>query len=178
MPTRPPVARSIADLAARIGTPAFAAVCVALLGGAPREGYLDELRGLTGHAWLPGDDVLDHEVWKDHWVRTWGARGLLHVWDDTATSAVVRGLDDDHYRPAEMCLKVATRHEVAGAGDGAARLGGHPLPRVRVQALRCLAVGGDREHVAVVRALLDDDHPDVRRHAGRTLVTLGERLDL
>ncbi|WP_148614088.1 HEAT repeat domain-containing protein [Nocardioides rubriscoriae] len=178
MPTRPPVARSITDLAARIGTSAFVSACVALLGGAPRERYLDELRGITGHAWLPGDDVLDPDAWKDYWVRTWGARGLLHVWDDAATDAVVRGLGDEHYRPAEMCLKVATRHDVAGAGDGAAALARHVLPRVRAQAVRCLAVSGDREHVAVVRSLLDDDHPDVRRQAGRALEALMRRLDL
>ena len=44
-------------------------------------------------------------------MRTWGARGLLHVWADSATDAVVRGLADEHWRPAEMCLKVAARHE-------------------------------------------------------------------
>ena len=40
-------------------------------------------------------------------MRTWGARGLLHCWDDAATDAVVAGLGDEHYRPAEMCLKVS-----------------------------------------------------------------------
>ncbi|RYF98302.1 MAG: hypothetical protein EON94_13385 [Caulobacteraceae bacterium] len=76
-------------------------------------------------------------------MRSWGARGLLHFWDDGATNAVVSGLADEHYRPAEMCLKVAARHEVAGTGDGAAILLHHGLPRVRIQALRCLAVMGD-----------------------------------
>ena len=92
--------------------------------GRRAERYVEELRWLTGHDWQPGDGVLDRERWKDYWVRSWGARGLLHVWHDSATAAIVRGLDDEHYRPAEMCLKVAARHEVAGAGDGAARLAG------------------------------------------------------
>jgi hypothetical protein len=178
LPVRRPIAQSTAELARRIGVPAFVAVCVDLLEGAPRERYVEELRFLTGHEWRPGDAVLDHRSWKDHWVRSWGARGLLHVWSDVATSAVVRGLDDEHYRPAEMCLKVAARHEVAGAGDGAARLAGHELPRVRAQAMRCLAVCGDREHVAAVRAGLEDPSADVRGHAGRAWTALERRLDL
>ncbi|MDO9456729.1 HEAT repeat domain-containing protein [Nocardioides sp.] len=177
MADRPPIARSIAALAERIGVPAFVSVCVDLLDGAPRERYVEELGYLTGHDWQR-DGVLDHDSWKDYWVRSWGARGLLHVWHDAASTAIVRGLGDEHYRPAEMCLKVATRHEVAGAGDGAARLAGHELPRVRAQAVRCLAVCGDSEHVDVVRAALDDEHDDVRRQAGRALLALEQRLDL
>ncbi len=77
-----------------------------------------------------------------------------------------------------MCLKVATRHEVGGAGDGAAALSTHELPRVRVQALRTLAVTGDTEHVDAVRDRLHDDHEDVRRQAARALETMSRRLDL
>ncbi len=175
---RPPVAALIADLAARIGVARFVDVCTDLLAGAPREEYVEELRGLTGHDWQPGDGVLDRSSWGDFWVRSWGARGLLHVWHDSATPAIVAGLGDEHYRPAEMCLKVATRHEVAGTGDGAALLLAHALPRVRSQALRCLAVTGDTEHVAVVEAALEDEDADVRRRAERARAALVRRLDL
>lgn len=75
--------------------------------------------------------MRDRAVWKDYWLRTWGARGLLHVWDEAATHALAAGLDDEEWRPAEMCLEVVARHEVAGAGDGAAALAEHDLPRVR-----------------------------------------------
>lgn len=177
-PDRAPIAESIRELASRIGLPAFTSVCVDLLGGAPRERYVDELRWLTGHDWQPGDGVLDHERWKDYWVRTWGARGLLHVWSDEATAAVLRGLGDGHYRPAEMCLKVAARHEVAGAGDGAARLAGHELARVRAQAMRALAVCGDVEHVPVVQEAAYDVDDGVRRQAERALQAMQRRLDL
>lgn len=178
MTDRARVAVLIPDLAARIGLPAFVSACVDLLGGAPRERYVEELRGLTGHDWLPGDGVLDHDRWHDYWVRSWGARGLLHVWHDSATAAIVAGLGDEHYRPAEMCLKVAARHDVVGTGDGAALLARHALPRVRAQAMRCLAVVGDTEHVDAVRLALDDSHPDVRRQAGRALEALQARLAL
>jgi HEAT repeat protein len=77
-----------------------------------------------------------------------------------------------------MCLKVSARHDVAGAGDGAAALLGHDLPRVRAQALRALAVAGDTEHVHVVRDLLEDGDEQVRRHAERALQQMAVRLDV
>ena len=173
-----PVGELIRELASRLGMPAFTKVCVDLLEGAPREGHLDALPWLTGHDWAEGSDVRDQDVWHDYWLRTWGARGLLHVWDDSATGAVVAGLSDEHWRPAEMCLKVTARHEVAGAGDGAAALADHELPRVRAAAMRALAVAGDTEHVDVVRDRLDDPDEAVRRAAARALERLGRRLDL
>jgi hypothetical protein len=173
-----PVAERIRELDALVGRDRFVGVCVDLLGGAPRTDYVPELRYLTGHTWEPGSPTLDAEVWKDYWVRTWGARGLLHCWHERATDAVVAGLGDPHYRPAEMCLKVASRHDVAGSGPGAAALATHELPRVRAQALRTLGVVGDTEHAEVVRAALDDPAPDVRRQAARAWVLLAARLDL
>ncbi len=128
--------------------------------------------------YLTGHETHDPSTWHDYWVRTWGARGLLHVWDDAATDAIVEGLGDDHWRPAEMCLKVTARHQVAGAGDAAAVLAGHELPRVRSQAMRALAAVGDTEHLDPVRVRLDDEVPDVRRQAARALDQLSARLDL
>jgi len=172
------VAELIAGLAARLGVPRFVAVCTDLMAGAEREDYVEELRSLTGHDWHPGDRVFDRDSWQDFWLRSWGARGLLHVWDDSASEAIVRGLADEHWRPAEMCLKVAARHEVAGTGDGAAALAGHELPRVRAQAMRALAVTGDSEHLNAVRDRLDDEDEAVRRQAARALTSLERRLDL
>jgi HEAT repeats len=172
------VADLIAGLAQRIGVPAFVAVCTDLMGGADREQYVEELRSLTGHDWHPGDGVFDRDVWHDYWVRTWGARGLLHVWDDSATAAVVTGLADEHWRPAEMCLKVTAKHDVAGAGDAAAALVTHELPRVRAQALRALAVAGDTQHVDLVRDRLEDDDEAVRRQAERALEQMARRMDV
>jgi HEAT repeat protein len=173
-----PVAGLVRALADLLGEEATVAVCLDLLGGADRRAHLPELAYLTGLDVSPGSAVLDPASWKDYWVRTWGARGLLYVWSMSAVTAVVAGLDDEHWRPAEMCLKVATRREVGEAGPGAARLLGHALPRVREQALRTLAVVGDTEHVAAVRERLGDEHPAVRARAGRALESLAARLDL
>ena len=87
-----PVGELIEELASRLGVPAFIRVCVDLLEGAPREDHLDALPWLTGHDWAEGSDVRDRDIWHDYWLRTWGGRGLLHVWDDAATGAVVAGL--------------------------------------------------------------------------------------
>lgn len=172
------VARRIRELETLVGRDRFVEVCVDLLAGADRTVYVPELRYLTNHAWEDDDPIRDPAVWKDFWVRSWGARGLLHCWDDRASDAVVAALGDEHYRPAEMCLKVAARHQVAGAGPGAAVLASHELPRVRVHAVRALGVVGDTEHADVVRAAYDDPAAAVRRQAARSWERLAVRLDL
>jgi hypothetical protein len=173
-----PVAARIQELDARVGRARFVEVCVDLLEGADRTAYVPELRYLTGHGWAEDDPIRDPTVWKDYWVRTWGARGLLHCWDDAATGPVVTGLGDEHYRPAEMCLKVCAKHDVAGSGPGAARLTRHELPRVRANAVRTLGVVGDTEHADAVLAVLHDPEEWVREHAARAYERMAKRLDL
>jgi HEAT repeat protein len=177
-PGERPVGVRIHELDAQIGRARFVEVCTDLLAGADRTAYVPELRYLTGHGWAAGDPVFDPVVWKDYWVRTWGARGLLYCWDDVATRAVVEGLADEHYRPAEMCLKVSARHDVAGSGPGAALLTRSELPRVRAAAVRALGVVGDTEHVQDVVALLGDPEASVREHAARAYEQLASRLEL
>lgn len=168
----------VLELSGHVGEPAVVTECVDLLQGADRCDHLDALRYLAGRSFDAGDKAVDPAVWPDHWVRTWGARGLLYVWDDLAVDAVVAGLHDEHWRPAEMCLEVSTRRELGAAGPGAAGLLGHELPRVRAQALRTLGAAGDTEHVEAVRAALEDDQADVRRQAARALDRMAARLDL
>jgi HEAT repeat protein len=119
----------------------------------------------------------DGTSWKPYWARVWAARGLLYVWDDRAAPAVLDGLADEHWRVAEMCLKVSARRELPCGEDGV-RLAAHELARVRAAAARALGVAGDTEHVAVVRDLSDDPADDVRRAASRALEMMEVRLDL
>lgn len=172
------ISERVAELADHLGDRELVEQCCQLLTGARREDHLDALRYLSGHSFEEGDGALDPQIWHDYWIRTWGARGLLYVWEDVATGAVMGGLRDEHWRPAEMCLKVATKREVGGAGDGAARLSTHELPRVREQAMRTLGAVGDTEHVAIVESGLDDSVAAVRRQAARALERLWARLDL
>jgi hypothetical protein len=173
-----PLGVLVAELVSHVGEQAVVTLCLDLLEGAPREDHPEELTYLTGLSFDPGSLTLDRSRWKEYWTRAWGARGLLHVWDDRAAPAVVAGLDDEHWRPAENCLKVATRRELGEAGPGAVRLLGHELARVRAQALRTLGAARDTEHQAAVRARLDDEHPDVRRQAARALERMATRLDV
>ena len=174
-----PVGELIAELADHLGVPGTVDLCVDLLEGADRAEHPDAMPYFTGLVFEKGSPTTDPKHWKDYWVRTWGARGLLYVWDESAAPAVVAGLDDEHWRPAEMCLKVATKHEIGEAGPRAAVLAVEgELPRVRVQALRTLGAVGDTEHVDVVRRLLDDEDQAVRRQAARSLTLLARRLDL
>jgi len=173
-----PVAAYIRELDDLVGRERFVEVCCDLLGGADRTSYVAELRYLTGFDAERRDRFLDVSSWKDYWVRTWGGRGLLYCWSDVAGDAVVAGLRDEHYRPAEMCLKVCAKHDVAGSGPGAAALTTHDLPRVRANAVRTLGVVGDTEHVEAVVAVLHDPDEWVREHAARAYERMATRLDL
>jgi hypothetical protein len=174
-----PVGVLIAELADHLGVRATVDLCVELIEGADRRDHSDAMPYFTGVVFDEDSPIYYPAQWKDYWVRTWGARGLLYVWHDSAAPAVVSGLDDEHWRPAEMCLKVSTKRELGEAGPRAAVLAVEgELPRVRVQALRTLGAVGDTEHVDVVRDLLDDEDQAVRRRAARSLTQLAERLDL
>ncbi len=169
-----PIRELVADLAHKIGEAEAVDICAELLTGAEPAGYASELPYLAGS---PAYALLDG-TWRDYWARTWGGRGLLYVWRDSAAGAVVAGLDDEHWRPAEMCLKVAATRELAVASEGAVALSRHALPRVRACALRTLGRAGDTEHVEMVRAGLEDPHADVRRAAALALERMVARLDL
>jgi hypothetical protein len=174
-----PVGELIAELADHLGVQATVDLCVQLIEGADRADHADAMPYFTGVVFDEESPIYYPAQWRDYWVRTWGARGLLYVWDDSAAPAVVAGLDDEHWRPGEMCLKVSPTREIGEAGPGAARLAVEgELPRVRVQALRTLGAVGDTEHVEVVRDLLDDEDQAVRRQAGRSMILLARRLDL
>jgi HEAT repeat protein len=174
-----PVGELVLELAGHLGERATVDLCVELLEGADRNDHPDAMPYLTGVVFDETSPKFYPSQWKDYWVRTWGARGLLYVWHDSAATAVVAGLDDEHWRPAEMCLKVSTKRELGEAGPRAAVLAVEgELPRVRVQALRTLGAVGDTEHVDVVRSLLEDEEAQVRRQAARSLSQLARRLDL
>jgi HEAT repeat protein len=163
-------------LAARLGQASVVEACGALLDGAPPETCTEVAVGLTGHGRTI--EELRESGFRDYWWPTWGARGLLYVWSPKVAPAVVRGIAHEHWRPAEMCLKVAARRELAEAADSAVPLASHDLPRVRASALRTLGRVGDTEHVPPVRSALGDTDSQVRRAAALALERMVARLDL
>ncbi len=170
------VREAVEGLAVRQGEDVVVQACVALLDGADPKSLGDVALGLSGHA--RGFAELRAAGFREYWWPTWGARGLLYVWRPDAAPAVVRGLGHEHWRPAEMCLKVAARREVPEAAGGAVHLAVHDLARVRAVAVRTLGLVGDTEHVAVVRAALEDPDAQVRRAAALALERMVGRLDL
>lgn len=90
----------------------------------------------------PGaDKFLDGGVHSDtYWLRVWGARGLLWVWEDTATGEVRLALTDEAWRVREMALKVIARHRVGELVNDVADARDDPVPRVRKAANRTLLV--------------------------------------
>ncbi len=162
------------QLGERVGEQRAASWCADLLAGADLREYVAVLPYLGSNCGVAAFDPR----WHDYWHRTWGARGLLYVWANSVAPVVVEHLADRHWRPAEMCAKVAARREIGEAGPGAVLLAENDLPRVRAAAIRCLGSVGDTEHVAAVMAALDDESPEVRRAATRALESLSQRLDL
>ena len=172
---REPPRERVRRLEERLGTRGAALLCAEVLEDDDPHAHAETVRYLGGDA---GRSLLvDGTSWKPYWARVWGARGLLYVWDDDVAPAVLHRLRDEHWRVAEMCLKVCVRRELP-CGDDAARLSAHELPRVRAAAARALAVSGDTEHLDALRALLEDDSADVRRAAARAWDQLARRLDL
>jgi hypothetical protein len=75
-----------------------------------------------------------------YWPRAWAARGLLHVWDDSATDAIITATGHEHWRVREMSAKVIARHKVRLAVDAVVALMDDENARVRVAARRAFAV--------------------------------------
>jgi HEAT repeat protein len=162
-------------LESHLGTAAAAQLCADVLAADDPHDQAEAVLLLGGDA---GRSILeDGTSWKPYWARVWGARGLLYVWDDAVSPVVLERLADEHWRVAEMCLKVSVLRALP-CGDDAVRLAGHELPRVRSAAVRALGVGGDVEHLHAVHELLDDPDEDVRKAAARALERAEARLDI
>ena len=75
---------------------------------------------------------------QSYFVRTWALRAMLYAWDDSASATVIDALEDEHWRPREMALKVVAKRRVDGDIDAVARLQDDPVPRVQAAARRAL----------------------------------------
>jgi hypothetical protein len=73
---------------------------------------------------------------KGYWPRVWAARGLLHVWDDSATDAIIAATTHPSWRVREMAAKVIANHRVVPAIDAVVVLLDDENARVRSAASR------------------------------------------
>jgi hypothetical protein len=131
--------QSVEDECARRGVASVAAGCVDLLNGKTAD---DDLVLALGGP--PADWVRTGEPsGPTYWLRVWAARGLLYAWDDSASTAVLRALEDDAWRVREMALRVVARHRLQAASERVDELCGDPSARVREAAARTSrALGG------------------------------------
>jgi hypothetical protein len=128
--------QSIERECARRGRADVITGCRALVRGEQVDG--DLLLALGG----PGaGKFLDGAVHDDtYWLRVWGVRGLLWVWDDAARGEVLLAIRDPAWRVREMGLKVIARHEIDDLVPEVAAARSDPVPRVRQAADRAITV--------------------------------------
>jgi hypothetical protein len=111
--------------------------CVAILSG--HEIDAEFLRIIGGP---PAETVLAGQAGglKGYWPRVWAARGLLHVWNDTATAAIIGATTHSSWRVREMAAKVIANHHVEAAIDAVVVLLDDENARVRSAAARAYRV--------------------------------------
>ena len=120
---------------ARRGRDQVVAGCIALLQGRDVDDNLLYALGGPNAGIVLDDGPLQR---NQYWRRVWAARGLLHVWDDRAESAIVEATTDEHWRVREMAAKVVAAHQVGDALDAVAALRDDLVPRGRAAADRAV----------------------------------------
>ncbi len=106
-----------------------------------------------------------------YWPEVWGARVLLHAWNDTAAPAVLAGLQNQAWRVREMCCRVTAARKLDGA-TYLRELLTDDTARVRTAAARALGEVGTAADLEILATLFSDPEIDVRRAAqqGRTAI--------
>ena len=122
------------SLGDRHGCDRVVEACVDLLAGREVEGHLVFALGGPPARWA----VAGGAPGPDYWLRVWALRGLLWLWDDVATHAVLSALADDAWRVREMAAKVAARHQIDEALEVLVMLREDPVARVRAEAARAI----------------------------------------
>jgi HEAT repeat protein len=109
--------------------------CIDLLAGHEVEGHIVYALGGPPARWA----VAGGASGPDYWLRVWALRGLLWIWDDAATSAVVTALADEAWRVREAAARVAGRHALEEALDTLLSVrDDDPVERVRTTASRAI----------------------------------------
>lgn len=123
--------QSVKGLAEQRGRAAVVQACIELLLGNEVDG--ETILGLGGP---PARWAVDGGApGPDYWLRVWALRGLLWLWDESATAVVVDALTDDAWRVREMAAKVVARHRVDAALGALLGLREDPVARVRTAAV-------------------------------------------
>ncbi|MCS3842001.1 HEAT repeat domain-containing protein [Microbacterium sp. AK031] len=174
VPVELPLERRLAVAVERYGEQVVVSRSLSLLAG-NNEGsdFLLFVGGEHARGILDGAPVL-------YWPELWGARALLHVWDDSvvdesATALLISTLSNPAWRVREMGARLAAARDLDAASELADLLGDE-VPRVRAAAARALGAIGSTGDIDRIRALLKDPEVEVRRGAQQSLDTLRSRL--
>ncbi|WP_285037615.1 HEAT repeat domain-containing protein [Plantibacter sp. ME-Dv--P-095] len=166
--TQASLEQRLTDAVAAESEPRVVERCVSLLAG--RYEGEDFLRVVGGHhaeGILGGAPAL-------YWPELWGTRALLHVWDDSATSAVVAALGNQAWRVREMAARVCAERRVGDVATIAPLLNDDHA-RVRAGGARALAAVGGDEAKPLLEGLLRDPDREVRRAAQQSAKALSAR---
>lgn len=172
VPVDAPIAVRLTAAVAKYGEREVVDRAVALVAGSNAgEEFLLWVGGRHARGILDGAPPL-------YWPEVWGARTLLHVWDDGAAdrgaAAIIASLADDAWRVREMCLRVVAERSLDARGPATALLTDE-VARVRAAAARAIGAVGRPEDADAVTTLLADPDVDVRRSAGAALERLTPR---
>lgn len=106
-----------------------------------------------------------------YWPEVWGARVLLHAWNDSARDAALAGLQNRAWRVREMCCRVVATRGIP-ASEHLCELLTDDTARVRAAAARALGEVGQSEDAEVLSQLFRDPEIDVRRAAQQAIAKL------
>jgi hypothetical protein len=158
IPIDAPTAERIAQAVARLGEAGVVERASALLAGLNAgDDFLLTVGGRHAQGILDGAPPL-------YWPELWGARALLHAWDDTAAQAIRAGLVNQAWRVREMCARVAAERSLPLA-ETVRPLLTDDVARVRAAAARAIGAVGDESDTALLSNLFRDPEIDVRRGA-------------
>ncbi|CAN5137606.1 hypothetical protein BH09ACT10_BH09ACT10_01970 [soil metagenome] len=118
---------------------------------------LTYLGGASAYRHLERGDLAHRN--QGHWPRVWAARSFLYVWLDYAAPTVTAGLQDEHWRVRETCVKVVAARHIDLSTDALLACIHDPEPRVQIAALRAAATVGDERHRMLAEGLTSEDLP-------------------
>ncbi len=161
-------ATRVADAITALGEDGVVERAIALLAGFNvGEEFLLVAGGSHAQGLLDGAPPL-------YWPEVWGARVLLYAWNDTATDAVLAGLQNQAWRVREMCCRVAAARSL-DAAEYLRELLTDDTARVRAAAARALGAVGSVADVELLANLFRDPEIDVRRAAQQARSAIEKR---
>ena len=161
-------ATRVADAISSLGEDGVVERAIALLAGFNAgEEFLLVAGGTHAQGLLDGAPPL-------YWPEVWGARVLLYAWNDSATDAVLAGLQNQAWRVREMCCRVAAARNL-DAAEYLRELLTDDTARVRAAAARALGAVGSPADTELLAKLFRDPEIDVRRAAQQARSALEKR---